>query len=69
LAKLRFRECGKANAYSANSDFTVSAHGEHIRGRKAPTENSNIIIFFEDRMKARFRVPSFITKPVRNSTN
>ncbi len=41
LAKERFRECGKTNAYSANIEFNVSAHGEHIRERKAPTENSN----------------------------
>ena len=41
LAKKRFRECGKTNAYSANIEFNVSAHGEHIRERKAPTENSN----------------------------
>ncbi len=25
-----FLECGKANAYSANIEFNVSAHGEHI---------------------------------------
>jgi hypothetical protein len=42
LAKKQFRECGKTNAYSANIEFNVSAHGEHIRERKAPTENSNI---------------------------
>jgi hypothetical protein len=41
LAKKQFRECGKTNAYSANIEFNVSAHGEHIRERKAPTENSN----------------------------
>ena len=44
LAKKQFRECGKTNAYSANIEFNVSAHGEHIRERKAPTENSNIIM-------------------------
>jgi hypothetical protein len=31
LSKQRFRECGKANAYSANIEFNVSAHGEHIK--------------------------------------
>jgi len=41
LAKKQFRECGKTNAYSGNIEFNVSAHGEHIRERKAPTENSN----------------------------
>ncbi len=41
LAKERFRECGQTNVYSANIEFNVSAHGEHIRERKAPTENSN----------------------------
>ena len=41
LDKKQFRECGKTNAYSANIEFNVSAHGEHIRERKAPTENSN----------------------------
>ncbi len=41
LAKKQFRECGKTNAYSANIEFNVSAHGEHTRERKAPTENSN----------------------------
>jgi hypothetical protein len=41
LAKHLFPECGKENAYSANIEFGVSAHGEHIRDRKAPTENSN----------------------------
>ena len=41
LAKKQFRECGKTNAYSANIEFNVSAHGEHVRERKAPTENSN----------------------------
>ncbi len=47
LAKERFRECGKTNAYSANIEFNVSAHGEHIRERKAPTENSNKKLVFE----------------------
>jgi hypothetical protein len=41
LTKQRFRECGKANAYSTNIEFNVSAHGEHIRERRAPTENSD----------------------------
>ncbi len=44
MTTLRFRECGKVNAYSANIEFTVSVHGEHIRGRKAPTENSNTLV-------------------------
>ena len=43
LTKPRFRECGKANTYSANIEFNVSAHGEHIRERRAPTENSNTL--------------------------
>jgi hypothetical protein len=30
-----------ASIGSANIEFNVSAHGEHIRERKAPTENSN----------------------------
>jgi hypothetical protein len=41
LTKQRFRECGKANAYSANIEFHFNAHGEDFRERKAPTENSN----------------------------
>jgi hypothetical protein len=41
FGKAAFRECGKANAYSANIEYNVSAHGEQIRERKAPTENSN----------------------------
>jgi hypothetical protein len=41
LTKQRFRECGKTSAYSANIEFNVIAHGEHIREMKAPTENSN----------------------------
>ena len=41
LTKQRFRECGKANAYSANIEFNVSAHSSTSVKRKAPTENSN----------------------------
>ena len=41
LTKQRFRECGKANAYSANIEFHFNAHGEDFGERKAPTENSN----------------------------
>ena len=44
LAKKQFRECGKTNAYSANIEFNVSAHGEHIRERKAPTENFDTVL-------------------------
>ena len=35
----------KANAYSANIEFNVSAHGGHNRERKAPTENSNTLFY------------------------
>jgi hypothetical protein len=58
LAKERFRECGKVNAYSAHIEFNVRAHGEHIRERKAPTDR---------RILTRLRV-SFHTKknPIPN---
>ena len=51
MTKQRFRECGKANVYSANIEFNVSAHGEHIRERKAPTENS---IKREEKVRKRY---------------
>ncbi len=57
MTKQRFRECGKANAYSASIEFSVSTHGEHIHGRKAPMENSNIDYqaFFNSRLFAHSR--------------
>jgi hypothetical protein len=57
MTKQRFRECGKANAYSASIEFSVSTHGEYIHGRKAPTENSNIDYqaFFNSRRFAHSR--------------
>ncbi len=38
----RTEQSCQANAYTANIEFNVSTHGEHIRDRKAPTENSNL---------------------------
>ncbi len=51
LLVLSKQDCEYANAYSANIEFNVSAHWDHLRERKSPTENSNRAFLISHRPK------------------